>query len=401
MSNYTPAMESVFADADQSAQVILDAVRAGIDTKITTVEDAQTLYLDLSKEAAKFNECLRAISNLSAQLDAGNIDKEEAVASISPYVKELKDNCTALKIAGTKTTIDDNDITEEEIAILREVITGAMSIAEHHVREMQSKVIDYKDGEPPATESTGILASIATEASVVGKIRQSTEAKTAKELYKQAKRLYSMGSKEKAKEYLTKAQKLYEACLKKVMKEGKFFQTERTEGLAAGLTGGLTATDRYKATVSNSMSDVTVRAYFEDRIDACRALMLQWTNKAGAKTFAETKAQLKAERKSEKASIRAAKKEAKEKAKADKAAAKTSPADENWLDFANESVSESLLDFELEAALEAMNDDCLDGECSTSSEGTSEGSSDEDENLEDLATEAAIAVMLAEDGIVD
>jgi hypothetical protein len=132
----------------------------------------------------------------------------------------------------------------------------------------------------PATEATNMAKEI----------RYSTEAKTANEMYKQAKKMYGLGSKEQALTYLKKAQKLYETCLKKAEKHANMIDSERTVK-----SGGVE--DKFAKKVTENGSIARVIDLFEDRIDSCKALEMQWNNKAGNSTYKETKAQLKAERK--------------------------------------------------------------------------------------------------------
>lgn len=124
----SPAMESIFANAQQNAASLIETATLAINAKVNTIEEAEKMIDQLSSEAVKFNELLKDIANAMHQVESGDMSKEEAVGIIAPAVKELKDKCCALKIANAEAPGD--DITEDEIAILRELIIGAKAAAE-------------------------------------------------------------------------------------------------------------------------------------------------------------------------------------------------------------------------------------------------------------------------------
>lgn len=122
------AMESIFANAQQNAASLISTATLAINAKVNTIEEAENMIQELSAEAVKYNELLTTIMNAMRQVESGDMTKEEAAGIIAPAVKELKDKCTALKIANADAPGD--DITEDEIAILRELIIGAKAAAE-------------------------------------------------------------------------------------------------------------------------------------------------------------------------------------------------------------------------------------------------------------------------------
>ena len=128
----TPAMESIFANAQQNAASLIETATLAIHSKVNTIEEAEQMIQELSSEAVKYNELLTTIMNAMRQVESGDMQKEEAAGIIAPAVKELKDKCTALKIANAEAPGD--DITEDEIAILRELIIGAKAAAEDRER---------------------------------------------------------------------------------------------------------------------------------------------------------------------------------------------------------------------------------------------------------------------------
>lgn len=122
------AIESIFANAQQNAASLIETATLAINAKVNTIEEAEVMIQELSSEAVKYNELLTTIMNAMRQVESGDMNKEEAACIIIPAVKELKDKCTALKIANVEAPGD--DITEDEIAILRELIIGAKAAAE-------------------------------------------------------------------------------------------------------------------------------------------------------------------------------------------------------------------------------------------------------------------------------
>ena len=302
MSSLLDAMSAMegFLDPEMTSAKLLDAVRANVAEKVTTVDQAAALELKLSQEAAQFNDCLTTISNAIHKFERGEISKEEMMNESAPCVSALKTKCEALKLANVN--VPGGDITEDEIATLREYIVGCKDIVAAHKEKLQACCGDA------ATE--GLMASmenmeIATEANNMAKkakaLKKSTDAKTAAQLYMQARKLYGLGSKEKAQKYLGQAKKLYEKLLATAKKEAKMYKVDRTNYMnkSKGLTGnkskGTVETQKGKE-VTDNVSYAELIAYFEDRIDACEALSRQWNNKAGNQSFAETKKALKLER---------------------------------------------------------------------------------------------------------
>ena len=462
----TPAMESIFANAQQNAASLIETATLAINAKVNTIEEAEAMIQELSSEAVKFNELLTCIMNAMRQVESGDMQKEEAAGIIAPAVKELKDKCTALKIANVEAPGD--DITEDEIATLRELIVGAKAAAEDRlvairlcddckvdpevenelnppeengeafefdpategissfIQKMHAKnvnkakvtvlmdslkdkkteaivkkVVDamkpalvagadglsaikrdvdemqkadggdaskYEDKlssfdyvvktisgvgvgyipenpsegtglaqimvptkdrksnvigtvitvrtaceyilnpikESEVTEAMEAYEEIAEEATILAaQYVNTTECKTAKALYQNAKKLYSIGSKEKALEYMKKAKSLYEGCLKKLLNEsGKFEKAERTDTIKKN-SG--TSAIRHNVTRTDSLTFAIARSKLETKIDRCTAHILQWTTKAGKETYQQTLDQLKADREQAKAAKKAAK----------------------------------------------------------------------------------------------
>ena len=358
----TPAMESIFANAQQNAASLIETATLAINAKVNTIEEAEAMIQELSSEAVKFNELLTCIMNAMRQVESGDMQKEEAAGIIAPAVKELKDKCTALKIANVEAPGD--DITEDEIATLRELIIGAKAAAEDRLVAIRlcddCKVDPEVENELNPPEENGeafdgdvsmesYSEDIAIEAAfLASKYVNTTECKTAKALYQNAKKLYSMGSKEKALEYMKKAKSLYEGCLKKLLNEsGKFEKAERTDTIKKN---NGTSAIRHNVTRTDSLTFAIARSKLETKIDRCTAHILQWTTKAGKETYQQTLDQLKADREQAKAAKKAA-----------KATENYEMEDNNMIDFteAYESMIDNCMleELDYEAATEGANND--------------------------------------------
>lgn len=314
----TPAMESIFANAQQNAASLIETATLAINAKVNTVEEAEAMIQELSSEAVKYNELLTCIMNAMRQVESGDMQKEEAAGIIAPAVKELKDKCTALKIANVEAPGD--DITEDEIATLRELIIGAKAAAEDRLVAIRlcddCKVDPEVENElnPPEENGEAFDGDVSMEsfeeiaieaANLASKYVNTTECKTAKALYQNAKKLYSMGSKDKALEYMKKAEALYKGCLKKLLTEsGKFEKAERTDTIK---TLNSSSAIRHNVTRTDSLSFAIARSKLENKIDRCTAHILQWTTKAGKETYQQTLDQLKADREQAKTAKKAAK----------------------------------------------------------------------------------------------
>lgn len=314
----TPAMESIFANAQQNAASLIETATLAINAKVNTIEEAEAMIQELSSEAVKYNELLTCIMNAMRQVESGDMQKEEAAGIIAPAVKELKDKCTALKIANVEAPGD--DITEDEIATLRELIIGAKAAAEDRLVAIRlcddCKVDPEVENElnPPEENGEAFDGDVSMESyediafeatSLAYQYVNTTECKTAKALYENAKKLYSLGSKEKALEYMKKAKDIYEKCLKKILNEsGKFEKAERTDSIKTTSTASAI---RHNITRTDSLTFAIARSKLETKIDRCTAHILQWTTKAGKETYQQTLDQLKADREQAKAAKKAAK----------------------------------------------------------------------------------------------
>lgn len=299
-SNDTISLESIFANAEQQAQSLIERITAYVNERVNDIDAAEALVLDLSNEAARFNKILISIDNTNAQVESGDITKEEAIGTLAPLVKELKEKCTALRISGAELSEDD-DIDVNEIAVLREIIIGAKAVVEKRVADLRTDA-DLS----PDTEGFSLFddnAEPATEAvnyRLYSAMKKSTEAQTAKTLMSNAKKLFNMGSREKAIEYMKKAQALYQKCLDRAKKEAKMVMAERTVGNKVIGFGE----DRYKREVTDDFNAAALINYFEDRVDTCKAYILKWRSKNAQSDLKSLKQSLKQERKSERDRIR-------------------------------------------------------------------------------------------------
>ena len=72
----TPAMESIFANAQQNAASLIETATLAINAKVNTIEEAEAMIQELSAEAVKFNELLTCIMNAMRQVESGDMQKE-------------------------------------------------------------------------------------------------------------------------------------------------------------------------------------------------------------------------------------------------------------------------------------------------------------------------------------
>ena len=314
----TPAMESIFANAQQNAASLIETATLAINAKVNTIEEAEAMIQELSSEAVKYNELLTTIMNAMRQVESGDMQKEEAAGIIAPAVKELKDKCTALKIANVEAPGD--DITEDEIAILRELIIGAKAAAEDRLVAIRlcddCKVDPEVENElnPPEEHGDAFDGDVSMESYediaeeavfLASKYLHTAECETAKTLYDNAKKLYSMGSKDKALQYMQKAESMYKSCLKKLLTEsGKFEKAERTDTVNKL---GSSSAIRHNVIRTDSLTFSIARSKLERKIDRCTAHILEWSNNSNNKNYEEILNQLKADREQAKAAERAAK----------------------------------------------------------------------------------------------
>lgn len=296
---YTGAANEALFDAEQTTEALLDAIRTNVNANVNSIDAAAALENKLSEQAASFNQCLTTMANAYRKCEAGEISREQAMDECKPCVDALKSHCEALNLSGV--SVGSGDITEEEIAMLREVITGAKDIVAARKRELEDCPIN-------SVASEGFMSSLgemgpATE-SAATTVMGSPEKKSADQLYKSAKKLYGLGQPDKAVEYMTKAKKLYEKCIATAKKNSKWYTTERTVLNATG-------TDKFTKKVTNDRGAQMSIAYLEDRADACQAWLMKWSNRAGNADYQALKNRLKEERKAQRKAYKEAKKAAK------------------------------------------------------------------------------------------
>lgn len=286
------ASESLFNPEIKTAD-LLDAVRSKIETTVKTVDQAVSLENRLSEEAAKFNDCLNTIMNAARKYERGEIEKADMLEECKPCVNALKNECMALSLSNIN--VDSEDISEEEIAMLREYIVGCKDIVAERKKFLQDCGDCTMEGDMDSMDNY----DIAMEANVFSTLRKSNDAKTAAMLYKQAKQMWGLGDKEKAKKALAQSKKLYEKCLAAAKKLAKVYKADVTTGTIVNKkkdTQVKNETFRKNKELTDSTKGASVIKYFEDRVDACTALKMQWENKAGKSTLKETKKQLQYER---------------------------------------------------------------------------------------------------------
>lgn len=347
MANYRsmPANENMF-DPELTTDKLLEQVRAKVEATVTTVDEAAELENRLSEEAASFNTYLNTISNCMHMAQSGDMTKEEAMDKIAPAVKALKSECKALSLVDAK--MSDDDLSEGEIAMLREFIVGCKDIVAARKEALQDDPSDASNETETATE--GVMSYLdnmeVAEESIVGykKLLNSPNAKTANDLYKNSQKIYKMGSKEKALQYMKKAKDLYQKCLDAAIADGytQITGTQNTRMMGYKVKGTV------NQTVYNEKSAI---AYFEDRIDSCDAYILMWQSGNDKLSLKELKKKIKAEKREKRAEARKAFFAKFKKQKAEEAALE---AEATELMSAMEAmISDIEIELAMEAAMEA------------------------------------------------
>ena len=367
------ALEGLF-NPQQTVAPLLETIKNNIRERYTTREQLVELSDKLSKEAVKFNECLTTISNAMRKCEQGEISKEDAIIECSPAVKCLKEHCTCLSLCGTN--FPEGDITEEEIAMINELLTGSKSFVDSMLSDADNSAFEslINDLDDVATEGFGNLK-------IAMQISSSTDMKTADAYYAQARRLYGMGDKEKAKSYLSKAKKLYEKLLDLAKKNAKMKSVERTIETRAGSTK---TADTYTKDMTDSVTLAAVIKKLEEKLSSCEATLLQWDNKAGTSSYKDTKKSLSLERAKRGAYNRATKSARSEAEKYAKAKLRE---DAKAGDVAEESILDTIY------ACEAMlNDIDLEDQIAIEAEGSSDGGEDPRiQRIKELAYQAKAA----------
>ena len=289
------ADEGFFGDPEHTVAATLNTLRDNIASRVTTVEQADSLINQISEEAVRFNLVLNEMADAIRAFQRGDITKEDMMSTCTAGSRQLKEQCKTLQLADGITEMADDEICEDEIAMIREFIIGCKSIVEEHraklageegadqagkagtiVHAAESLVgqlealtydMDYDDFEEAfegldkikdvagagidkikgvgAKVKGGVKGALDSEAAM--KIKNSAPAQKANELYKKAKELVKAGAdKAKITALINKAKGLYEQCLNKV-----------------------------KSVKGNG----SVKEFFLNRIDACKTFLLKIAGK--------------------------------------------------------------------------------------------------------------------------
>ena len=309
------ADEGFFGDPEHTVAAMLNTVRDNIASRVTTVEQADSLINQISEEAVRFNLVLNEMADAIRAFQRGDITKEDMMSTCTAGSRQLKEQCKTLQLADGITEMADDEICEDEIAMIREFIIGCKSIVEEHraklageegadqagkagtiVHAAESLVgqlealtydmgyDDFDDFEEAfegldkikdvagagidkikgagAKVKGGVKNALDSEAAM--KIKNSAPAQKANELYKKAKELVKAGAdKAKITALINKAKGLYEQCLNKV-----------------------------KSIKGNG----SVKEFFLNRIDACKTFLLKIAGKIKG-GFKDTMGKLKSIRK--------------------------------------------------------------------------------------------------------
>lgn len=112
----------------KSVEKLLSAVEKNINKKCKSVEDCDVYLEKITAEGKKFNESMKALADAAKAFKEGKIDKKELNDQVKPIIKDLKGSCCSLKLGDLAK--DEKNITDDELAALKEFIEGAKKIIE-------------------------------------------------------------------------------------------------------------------------------------------------------------------------------------------------------------------------------------------------------------------------------
>lgn len=347
--SYSEALEGIFTP-ETTVRSLLDSVRETLVSKYTDLEAAEKLAAQIEAENGDILKIILNIANTMAEVHNGAATKEDAMATVTPMVKTIKEKCIALGL--TDAFAPDNDISEVELDMLKQFITECRTLVEEHINalrdsegsDLAGRAADLAHGadteetegeEAPEDDVEGaeesvlkLMMSGETEA-LEGLFNtknfhmlQSPEYKKGNMLMEQAKKLYKTNPQQ-AVSTMKQASASFKKCLSQAKSMGN--KIEMTDVRVANPLNY--ETGKIKRTLYDGMLGAV--SAIEEKIDTCDAYLLKWSNKAGKKDLDELKKSLKAERKAERDRFReelkaqrAAKKEAKAEQKAAKKAAR-------------------------------------------------------------------------------
>jgi len=105
---------------------LLDKFQKKVDRKCKSAEKCDEMLAALKTEADKYNQCLSAMKKAAQKYKAGQIDKKELKAQLTPVLKELRQYAKLLSLRSV--VGDKKNVTDEEIKNVRDFIIGARKI---------------------------------------------------------------------------------------------------------------------------------------------------------------------------------------------------------------------------------------------------------------------------------
>lgn len=350
--SYSEALEGIFTP-ETTVRSLLDNVRETLVSKYTDLEAAEKLAAQVEAENGDILKIILNIANTMAEVHNGAATKEDAMATVTPMVKTIKEKCVTLGL--TDAFAPDNDISEVELDMLKQFITECRTLVEEHINalrdaegsDLAGRAADLAHGadteetegeEAPEDDVEGAEESVlklmmsgqteALEGMFTNKnmqLLQTPEYKKGNMLMKQAKSLYKTNPQQGLS-----TMKQASASFKKALQQAKSMGT-KTEMTDVRVVNPINyESGKIKRTLYDGVLGAV--SILEDKIDTCDAYLLQWSNKAGKKDLDELKKSLKAERKAERdrfrEELKAQRAAKKEQRAADKAAKKEAKAEQ-------------------------------------------------------------------------
>lgn len=266
MNDY--ASEGFFVFDEKGTEEILALIKDRVNA-MDDLEELEKIALQVEAEIVEYNKLLGEVASAINDFKAGNISKNDMLAVTTPALKELRANSKAMGLIATDDIFgDEEDITTDEVAAIKEVIVGTKIAVDERIAAIKDEAgADLAGKGNSVHTSTDSWATMLNKLSIdvaeeglgrkMGDFGELVDAKAEKVLagnnfteafvnsndYKKIKDLYEEGKKlvkkdpKNAIKILTECKKLIKSNIEKI--SNKFKDHKREIKVSAGYGSGV------------------------------------------------------------------------------------------------------------------------------------------------------------------
>lgn len=137
MNDY--ASEGFFVFDEKGTEEILALIKDRVNA-MDDLEELEKIALQVEAEIVEYNKLLGEVASAINDFKAGNISKNDMLAVTTPALKELRANSKAMGLIATDDIFgDEEDITTDEVAAIKEVIVGTKIAVDERIAAIKDE----------------------------------------------------------------------------------------------------------------------------------------------------------------------------------------------------------------------------------------------------------------------